>query len=118
MPMLDVHPSVRPEGQQAPGNPGTALCFPLVGAGRDHLTCPLRNSGGLMREMIKWAKLDRMEFNAGLTGLETIRLLAQVIGVIRPTLCSNPCLTASNRAIGRPERISAKAVSNAFSAFD
>lgn len=63
----------------------------------------------------------RRQGKAGGPCKEMTRLLVTlsacyVFGTSRLTLCSNPCLTASKRAIGKPWGISARAVSNALSA--
>ncbi|GAW35543.1 hypothetical protein RA2_02606 [Roseovarius sp. A-2] len=69
LPMLDIHPSVWFEGQSALGDHGLALCLILVDAGRDHPTYPVRNPGGLMREMVRRAKAGRLDINAGIVAL-------------------------------------------------
>jgi len=73
LPMLDIHPSVWFEGQSTLGDHGSALCLLLVDAGRDHPTYPVRNPGGLMREMIPRAKAKRLDINAGLVVLKRRR---------------------------------------------
>jgi replication initiation protein RepC len=73
LPMLDIHPSVWFEGQSTLGDHGLALCLLLVDAGRDHPTYPVRNPGGLMREMIRRAKTGRLDINAGLVALKRRR---------------------------------------------
>jgi replication initiation protein RepC len=73
LPMLDIHPSVWFEGQNALGDNGLALCLLLVDAGRDHPTYPVRNPGGLMREMIRRGKAGRLDINAGLLSLKQRR---------------------------------------------
>lgn len=73
LPMLDIHPSVWFEGQSTLGDHGLALCLFLVDAGRDHPTYPVRNPGGLMREMIRRAKTGRLKINASITGLRKRR---------------------------------------------
>lgn len=69
LPMLDIHPSVWFEGQNALGDHGLALCLLLVDAGRDHPTYPVRNPGGLMREMIRRAKVERLDTAVSLASL-------------------------------------------------
>jgi len=73
LPVLDIHPSVWFEGQSTLGDHGSALCLLLVDAGRDHPTYPVRNPGGLMREMIPRAKAKRLDINAGLVVLKQRR---------------------------------------------
>ena len=73
LPMLDIHPSVWFEGQRALGDYGLALCLLLVDAGRDHPTYPVRNPGGLMREMIRRAKGGRLGINSGIATLRMRR---------------------------------------------
>ncbi|EAQ24931.1 replication initiation protein RepC [Roseovarius sp. 217] len=74
LPMLDIHLSVWFEGQNALGDHGLALCVLLVNAGRDHPTYPVRNPGGLMREMIRRGKAGRLNINAGLLSLKQRRM--------------------------------------------
>jgi replication initiation protein RepC len=73
LPMLDIHPSVWFEGQSTLGDHGLALCLLLVDAGRDHPTYPVRNPGGLMREMIRRAKAGRLDVNPSLAALRRRR---------------------------------------------
>lgn len=69
LPMLDIHPSVWFEGQSTLGDHGLALCLLLVDAGRDHPTYPVRNPGGLMREMIRRAKVGTLNIGGSLVSL-------------------------------------------------
>lgn len=69
LPILDIHPSVWFEGQSTLGEHGVALCLLLVDAGRDHPTYPVRNPGGLLREIIWRAKVGRFNFEGSLASL-------------------------------------------------
>ncbi|MGC9420681.1 MAG: replication initiation protein RepC, partial [Rhodovulum sp.] len=69
LPMLDIHPSVWFEGQSTLGDHGLALCLLLVDAGRDHPTYPVRNPGGLMREMIRRASIGKFNIQGSLVSL-------------------------------------------------
>lgn len=69
LPMLDIHPSVWFEGQSTLGDHGLALCLLLVDAGRDHPTYPVRNPGGLMREMIRRASIGKLNIQGSLVSL-------------------------------------------------
>lgn len=73
LPMLDIHPSVWFEGQSTLGDHGLALWLLLVDAGRDHPKYPVRNPGGLMREMVRRARAGRLDINAGLVALKRRR---------------------------------------------
>ena len=77
LPMLDIHPSVWFEGQSTLGDHGLALCLLLVDAGRDHPTYPVRNPGGLMREMIRRSKAGRLEISASIAALRRRRIRSQ-----------------------------------------
>jgi replication initiation protein RepC len=69
LPMLDIHLSVWFEGQSTLGDHGLALCLLLVDAGRDHPTYPVRNPGGLMREMVRRAKVGTLSIGGSLVSL-------------------------------------------------
>jgi replication initiation protein RepC len=69
LPMLDIHPSVWLEGQSTLGDRGLALCLLLVDAGRDHPTYPVRNPGGLMRDMIRRARVGTLNIGGSLVSL-------------------------------------------------
>ncbi len=69
LPILDIHPSVWFEGQSTLGDHGVALCLLLVDAGRDHPTYPVRNPGGLLREIIRRAKAGRFNIQGSLVSL-------------------------------------------------
>jgi replication initiation protein RepC len=73
LPMLDIHPSVWFEGQSTLGDHGLALCLLLVDAGRDHPIYPVRNPGGLMREIIRRAKAGRLDVDASIAALQKRR---------------------------------------------
>lgn len=73
LPMLDIHPSVWFDGQSILGDHGLALCLLLVDAGRDHPTYPVRNPGGLMRELIRRASVGTLDINASLAALRRRR---------------------------------------------
>lgn len=69
LPMLDIHPSVWFEGQNAIGDHGLALCLLLVDAGRDHPRYPVRNPGGLMRDMVRRGSVGRLNIEGSLVSL-------------------------------------------------
>nr|WP_273545173.1 replication initiation protein RepC [Heliomarina baculiformis] len=73
LPMLDIHPSVWHEGQSTLGDHGLALCLLLVDAQRDHPRYPVRNPGGLMRELIRLAKAGKLDLGASLAALQKRR---------------------------------------------
>jgi len=73
LPMLDIHPSAWFEGQNALGDHELALCLLLVDAGRDHPSNPVRNPGGLMREMVRRAKVGTFDMNSSLAALRRRR---------------------------------------------
>jgi replication initiation protein RepC len=73
LPMLDIHPSVWFEGQSILGDHGSALCLLLVDAGRDHPTNPVRNPGGLMRDLTRRAKAGSLDFDASIAALQKRR---------------------------------------------
>ena len=73
LPMLDIHASVWHEGQSTLGDHGLAFCLLLVDAQRDHPIYPVRNPGGLMRELIRRAKAGRLDFNASVAALQKRR---------------------------------------------
>ncbi|MBM1817863.1 replication initiation protein RepC, partial [Pseudosulfitobacter pseudonitzschiae] len=73
LPMLDIHASVWHEGQSTLGDHGLAFCLLLVDAQRDHPSYPVRNPGGLMRELIRRAKAGRLDFDASVAALQKRR---------------------------------------------
>ncbi|MDU9006244.1 replication initiation protein RepC [Sedimentitalea todarodis] len=73
LPMLDIHTSVWHEGQSTLGDHGLAFCLLLVDAQRDHPSYPVRNPGGLMRELIRRAKAGRLDFDASVAALQKRR---------------------------------------------
>mgnify|MGYP003571099825 FL=1 len=73
LPMLDIHPSAWFEGQSTLGDHGLVLCLLLVDAGRDHPSNPVRNPGGLMREMVRRAKVGTFDMNSSLAALRRRR---------------------------------------------
>jgi replication initiation protein RepC len=74
LPLLDIHSSVWQEGQSTLGDHGLALCLLLVDAQRDHPRYPVRNPGGLLRELIRLAKAGRLDFDASLAALHKRRI--------------------------------------------
>lgn len=73
LPMLDIHASVWHDGQSTLADHGLAFCLLLVDAQRDHPSYPVRNPGGLMRELIRRAKAGRLDFDASLAALQKRR---------------------------------------------